>query len=52
MTVRIGNPDPGLGINAAAGGTWRLAELVREPVAKLMLLPKQSCSRPKRSTNV
>lgn len=36
--VRIGNPEPGLGIIAAAGGTWRLVELVGEPVAKEILL--------------
>jgi enoyl-CoA hydratase len=36
--VRLGNPEPGLGIMAAAGGTWRLAELVGEPVAKEVLL--------------
>ncbi|GAA1954039.1 enoyl-CoA hydratase/isomerase family protein [Nocardioides panacihumi] len=37
-TTRIGNPEPGLGILAAAGGTWRLVELVGEPVAKEILL--------------
>ncbi|CNE88268.1 Putative enoyl-CoA hydratase/isomerase [Mycobacterium tuberculosis] len=37
-TTKIGNPEPGLGILAAAGGTWRLAELVGEPVAKEILL--------------
>ena len=36
--VRIGNPEPGLGIIAAAGATWRLRELVGEPVAKEILL--------------
>ena len=36
--VRIGNPEVGLGILAAAGATWRLKELVGEPVAKAMLL--------------
>jgi enoyl-CoA hydratase len=36
--VKIGNPEPGLGILAAASGCWRLAELVGEPVAKRMLL--------------
>lgn len=36
--VKIGNPEPGLGILAAAGSTWRLAELVGEPVAKQILL--------------
>lgn len=37
-TVRIGNPEPGLGILAAAGASWRLAELVGEPLAKEVLL--------------
>lgn len=36
--LKIGNPEPGLGILAAAGATWRLAELVGEPVAKEILL--------------
>lgn len=36
--LRIGNPEPGLGILAAAGATWRLEELVGEPVAKEILL--------------
>lgn len=36
--VRIGNPETGLGILAAAGASWRLKELVGEPVAKEMLL--------------
>ncbi|MBI4940508.1 MAG: enoyl-CoA hydratase/isomerase family protein [Actinobacteria bacterium] len=36
--VRIGNPEPGLGILAAAGASWRLAELVGEPLAKEILL--------------
>lgn len=36
--VKLGNPEPGLGIMAAAGGTWRLAELVGEPLAKEVLL--------------
>ena len=37
-TVKIGNPEPGLGILAAAGGAWRLRELVGEPLAKEVLL--------------
>jgi enoyl-CoA hydratase len=37
-STRIGNPEPGLGILAAAGATWRLIELVGEPVAKEILL--------------
>ena len=36
--TRIGNPETGLGILAAAGASWRLAELVGEPVAKEILL--------------
>ena len=36
--VKIGNPEPGLGIIAAAGGSWRLRELVGEAVAKEVLL--------------
>lgn len=35
---RIGNPEPKLGIMAAAGATWRLAALVGEPLAKEILL--------------
>ena len=37
-SIRIGNPETGLGILAAAGASWRLKELVGEPVAKEMLL--------------
>lgn len=37
-TVKIGNPEPSLGILAAAGASWRLRELVGEPVAKEILL--------------
>ena len=36
--VRIGNPETGLGILAAAGASWRLKELVGEPKAKEILL--------------
>lgn len=36
--VRIGNPETGLGILAAAGASWRLVELVGEPLAKEILL--------------
>jgi enoyl-CoA hydratase len=36
--TRFGNPEPGLGILAAAGATWRLADLVGEPLAKEILL--------------
>ncbi|MDQ0000631.1 enoyl-CoA hydratase/isomerase family protein [Pseudarthrobacter sulfonivorans] len=34
----MGNPETSLGIIAAAGATWRLKELVGEPVAKQILL--------------
>lgn len=37
-SLKIGNPEPGLGILAAAGAGWRLAELIGEPVAKEILL--------------
>ncbi|MBN6057675.1 enoyl-CoA hydratase/isomerase family protein [Nonomuraea sp. RK-328] len=37
-STRIGNPETGLGILAAAGAAWRLAELVGEPLAKEILL--------------
>lgn len=37
-TLRIGNPETGLGIMAAAGGTWRLAEIVGDGLASEMLL--------------
>ncbi|NEA38332.1 enoyl-CoA hydratase/isomerase family protein [Streptomyces sp. SID11385] len=34
----FGNPEPGLGILAAAGAAWRLPELVGESIAKQVLL--------------
>ncbi|GAB3611936.1 enoyl-CoA hydratase/isomerase family protein [Humibacter ginsengisoli] len=34
----FGNPETGLGIIAAAGATWRLRELIGEPLAKQILL--------------
>lgn len=37
-TTKIGNPEPGLGIIASAGASWRLRELVGEPRAKEILL--------------
>ncbi|MCF8589932.1 enoyl-CoA hydratase/isomerase family protein [Gordonia liuliyuniae] len=37
-SVRLGNPEGGLGILAAAGASWRLTELVGEPLAKEILL--------------
>ena len=36
--LRIGNPETGLGIIAAAGGTWRLREIVGDGLASKMLL--------------
>lgn len=36
--LQIGNPEPGLGIIAAAGATWRLREIVGEARAAEMLL--------------
>lgn len=37
-TLKIGNPETGLGILAAAGASWRLKELVGEPLAKEILM--------------
>jgi len=37
-SLRLGNPETGLGIMAAAGATWRLRELVGESLAKEILL--------------
>ncbi|WP_306233785.1 enoyl-CoA hydratase/isomerase family protein [Agrococcus beijingensis] len=37
-TLRIGNPETGLGIIAAAGATWRLQEIVGDALAAEMLL--------------
>lgn len=37
-TLKIGNPETGLGIIAAAGASWRLRELVGEPIAAEILL--------------
>jgi len=37
-SARLGNPEGQLGILAAAGGCWRLQELVGEPIAKEILL--------------
>ncbi len=37
-SLRIGNPETSLGIIAAAGASWRLRELVGEPLAKEILL--------------
>ena len=36
--LRIGNPETGLGIIAAAGALWRLPQLVGEPLAKEIVL--------------
>lgn len=38
VNARFGNPEVGLGIAAAAGGSWRLPALVGEPIAKQVLL--------------
>ncbi|XNY99767.1 enoyl-CoA hydratase/isomerase family protein [Micrococcus luteus] len=37
-SVKIGQPEAGLGITAAAGAQWRLKELVGEPIALEILL--------------
>src|SRR6201999_4566000 len=37
-TAVFGNPEPGLGILAAAGAAWRLRDLVGQSVAKQVLL--------------
>lgn len=37
-SLKIGNPETGLGIVAAAGALWRLPELVGEPLAKEILM--------------
>ncbi|MGJ9374191.1 enoyl-CoA hydratase/isomerase family protein [Nesterenkonia sp. CF4.4] len=36
--LKMGQPETGLGISAAAGALWRLKELVGEPVAKELLM--------------
>lgn len=41
-SLRIGNPEVGLGIIAAAGATWRLAALVGEALAAEMLFTGRS----------
>ncbi|MFC4470140.1 enoyl-CoA hydratase/isomerase family protein [Streptomyces xiangluensis] len=42
----FGNPEPGLGILAAAGACWRLRELVGESVAKQVLLAGRTLNAP------
>lgn len=37
-TLKIGNPETGLGILAAAGASWRLRELIGEPLAAEIIL--------------
>lgn len=37
-SLKMGNPETGLGIIAAAGASWRLRELVGEPLAAELLL--------------
>lgn len=41
-SLRIGNPETGLGIIAAAGATWRLPEIVGEARASELLLTGRS----------
>ncbi|MFV8395351.1 enoyl-CoA hydratase/isomerase family protein [Corynebacterium hindlerae] len=36
--IKVGQPETGLGITAAAGALWRLREVVGEPIAKEILL--------------
>lgn len=38
VSLKIGNPETGLGIIAAAGASWRLREVIGEPLAAEMLL--------------
>lgn len=40
--LQIGNPETGLGIMAAAGGTWRLREILGDGLASEMLLTGRS----------
>ena len=42
--LRIGNPEPNLGIIAAAGATWRLREIVGDGLASEMLLTGRTLS--------
>ncbi|MGW7327062.1 enoyl-CoA hydratase/isomerase family protein [Streptomyces sp. NPDC054840] len=42
----FGNPEPGLGILAAAGACWRLRELLGESVAKQVLLAGRNLDAP------
>ncbi|MET7689904.1 enoyl-CoA hydratase/isomerase family protein [Streptomyces sp. NPDC005483] len=42
----FGNPEPGLGILAAAGACWRLPQLVGESVAKQVLLAGRNLDAP------
>lgn len=42
--LKLGNPETGLGIMAAAGATWRLIEVVGEAIAKEMLLAGRTLS--------
>lgn len=37
-TLKIGNPETGLGIIAAAGASWRLREIIGEPLAVEIML--------------
>jgi enoyl-CoA hydratase len=42
--LKIGNPEPNLGIIAAAGATWRLREIVGDGLASEMLLTGRTLS--------
>ena len=44
--MKLGNPEAGLGSIAGAGATWRLLELVGEPVAKEILLAGRVLTAP------
>jgi enoyl-CoA hydratase len=44
--ARIGNPETGLGIIAAAGGTWRLKEIVGDALAIELLLTGRVLTAP------
>ncbi len=44
--ARIGNPETGLGIIAAAGGTWRLKEIVGDALAIELLLTGRMLAAP------
>lgn len=45
-SLRIGNPEPGLGIIAAAGAAWRLPEIVGDARASELLLTGRALDAP------